>query len=294
MTKLTKISEIIHDDPETAVSLQAQMEVIEKLDKDLREAALHLTDREARFLVDSYYAIQESRIRTSNRVSALKRSGSEEPWILIGWLHRNSLAIERNVARMMDIYSVQTPLGRWSRRVPGIGPVLAAGLLAHVDIQKCHYVGQLYSFAGLDPDAVWKAKERRPWNASLKNICWKIGESFTRVSTRPEDYYGQIYKVRKKLEEERNDRGEHAEVAAQRLKRQPDMDKTTPMYKAYAAGRLPQARVHLRAQRYAVKFFLSHWHHVAHVCEYGEEPPVPWIIAHDPRHNHLVKPPFMD
>jgi hypothetical protein len=53
-----------------------ELEPIERLTKDLKEAAITLSDDEARFLVDAYYAMQENRKRTDNQVRALNTAAS--------------------------------------------------------------------------------------------------------------------------------------------------------------------------------------------------------------------------
>ena len=60
-----------------------------------------------------------------------------------------------------------------------------------------------------------------------------------------------------------------------------------------ARGRLPDGRVHLRAQRYALKLFLSHLHHVMYVYHYGEIPPKPYVIDSPLHltHTHFKEPP---
>ena len=56
--------------------------------------------------------------------------------------------------------------------------------------------------------------------------------------------------------------------------------KDTEAFKHYSAGRLPPARIHLRATRYAVKAFLSALHEIWYFHEYGTLPPLPYPIAH--------------
>jgi len=46
----------------------------------------------------------------------------------------------------------------------------------------------------------------------------------------------------------------------------------------------------MRAKRYAVKMFLSHYQHVGHVLLHGTPPPAPYIIAHG-EHAHYIPPP---
>ena len=55
-------------------------------------------------------------------------------------------------------------------------------------------------------------------------------------------------------------------------------------------GKLPDGRLHLRAQRYAVKLFLAHWHEVAYRNRYDKAPPLPYPIAHL-GHAHVIAAP---
>lgn len=55
--------------------------------------------------------------------------------------------------------------------IHGIGPVISAGLLAHIDIHRAVTVGHIWRFAGLDPSVKWLKKTKRPWNAGLKVLC---------------------------------------------------------------------------------------------------------------------------
>ena len=65
-------------------------------------------------------------------------------------------------------------------------------------------VGHIWRFAELDPTQTWEEGQRRPWNASLKTLSWKIGESFVRRSRDEDATYGRFYRERKQLEIERN------------------------------------------------------------------------------------------
>jgi hypothetical protein len=53
--------------------------------------------------------------------------------------------------------------------------------------------------------------QKRPHNAKLKVLCWKIGDSFVKQQSRENDVYGKVYGERKRLELERNDAGLFAE-----------------------------------------------------------------------------------
>ena len=254
-----------------------ELEPIQKLTKDIRSAAVTLSATEARFLVDSYYQRQEDRKRGDNQIRSMNESG--EPHEVLSWLADNTRLLECQIKRALDAYSASSPIGKWSRDIIGIGPVIAAGLIAHIDITRAPTVGHIWRFAGLDPTAEWKKGQKRPWNASLKTLCWKIGESFVKVSGNPDAFYGQIYLQRKAIEIQRNDAGEFAGQAAAKLEKY-KIGKATDAYKHYSAGKLPPAHIHARAKRYAVKLFLSHWHEQAYRLYYGKEPPAPYPIAH--------------
>ena len=64
-----------YDNYELPASME--LEPLTRLTKDLKVAAITLSDDEARFLVDYYYITQEDRKRSNSQVRALKET--EEP-----------------------------------------------------------------------------------------------------------------------------------------------------------------------------------------------------------------------
>ncbi len=262
-------------------------EPLVKLQKDERLAAATLSRDEARFLVDAYYTWQEARKRSDNQVRALGESG--EPHEVLNWLADNSAMIEDSIKAALGSYSQATELGQWAESIRGIGPVISAGLLAHIDIEQAPTVGHIWRFAGLDPTMTWGKGEKRPWNADLKTLCWKIGESFVKVSNHDEDIYGHIYAERKEQEQAKNEAGEFSDQATAALEHK-RYGKDTVARKFYEDGQLPPAHIHARAKRYAVKLFLSHWHHVAYELRFGKAPPKPYIMTQE-GHAHFLAPP---
>ncbi len=321
---------------------------LKRLDRDLQKATDTLSAGEARFLVDYYYLTQEDRIRASNQKRALEES--EEPHDALLWLADQSAVLEKSIALMLDYYSAEHPIGEWMREQHGVGPIIAAGLLAHIDIKKAPTMGHIWRFAGLDSTDKWigavgarklvsevipkgrikesdipticaatrfvenhhpvfspdrlmrflgdkpvnrenviSALSRRPWNARLKVLCWKLGESFVKVSGNEKALYARAYVDRKAQEIAKNDAREFADQAAYSLETK-SYGKTTEAYKHYIDGKLPPARIHLRAKRWAVKLFLAHLHEVWFRVEFGTAPPAPYPIA-ILKHAHLIKPP---
>jgi hypothetical protein len=257
--------------PETLISIR-------KLNKDLKVAAITLNDKEARFLVDSYYVMQDGRKRLKSQDQAMNKDG--EPHQVLSWMAEQAESLENEIQKSLDIYSSSHVMGPWMRGVYGIGPVLAAGLLAHIDITKCPTVGHIWSYAGIagTNQKKWEAGQKRPWNADLKVLVWKCGDSFMKLSNKEKCFYGHLYRERKALEIERNKSGLFADQAAfamAKLKR-----KNTDTYKANAAGVLSDGHIDARARRYAVKHFLSDLHCVWYFTHHGVLPPLPFVIEH--------------
>jgi hypothetical protein len=262
------------------------LETLSRLSQDLRQSAKLLGDDDVRFVVDTYYALQKVRIQSGNQEQALAKS--EEPHTLVTWISEQFQILERSIVSAMNVYTLSRRDGEWARSICGVGPVLCAGFLAHLDISKAPTVGHIWRFAGLDPTVTWGKKEKRPWNASLKVLCWKLGDSFVKVSGRDSDIYGKVYRQRKAQEVERNEAGLFADQAARTLETKKIRQKET--LACYEAGKLPPGRIDMRARRYAVKLFLSHLHHVMYEVANGEPPPKPYILSQG-GHAHFMAPP---
>ena len=261
---------------------------ITALSRDLRKAAMTLSDDEARFLVDAYYQMQDQRIRSNNQLSSM----GEEPHDVLKWFAEQSDKLENYIKTSLDVYSMNHKIGPWLRETKGIGPVIAAGLLAHIDISKAPTAGHIWRYAGLDPTSKWEKGQRRPWNAALKVLCWKLGESFVKVSGNENAMYGQLYKTRKAMEVDNNANHAYAEQAVHILTTR-RIGKDTDAYKAYVQGLLPPAHIHARAKRYAVKMFLAHMQLVYYFAEFHELPPAPYPIVHL-GHAHVIDPENTD
>jgi hypothetical protein len=323
--------EIESDTYQPCLHCGREPDAVSRLTVALKKAAGLMTPDEARFLVDTYYQIQETRKASSNQVKALLKiqvttkegEDTHEPSDVIKWVFSNTETLENQIKNALDRWSDDQDLGQWAKSITGIGPVIAAGLLAHIDIGKVETVGQIWRFAGLDPTVKWQAKTKRPWNAGLKTLCWKIGESFVKVSGNDKDYYGKVYLQRKALEMQKNDQGEYSKQATEKLAEK-KIGKTTEAWAWYSgcypadtmakisgiadldvrkkmlnevrleAGQgqpmLPPAHIHSRAKRYAVKLFLAHYFETAYRLVHHREPPMPYVISHL-QHAHYIPAP---
>ena len=242
---------------------------------DVAEVAQY-TRNEAMMLVGMYYGIQKLRVGASNKASAHKREVDDlsDPALILA-MKGELRKLEKWEARALQTYAEAQPLGRWAMSQTGVGPVICAGLLAHIDVTRSNSVAGVWRFAGLDPDMVWEKGQKRPYNAALKTICWKLGESFKKapghtrkdkktgrkVVMRDYSLYERLYRDRKKLEVRNNNKGLLAGQAAQKLasaaakkaRLSPEQKKT------WQSGKLQDVGLDRRAMRYAVKIFLSHF-----------------------------------
>lgn len=318
--------------------------------KDIRKMAQGMAHNEVRYLVDTYYEIQEYRKSTDNRERAADEGLDDQPKF-ISMMFDGLSELEKYTKRAMDEYVKRFPLSMWARSIKGIGPVLAAGLIAHIDIKKAKTPGNIYSFAGLDPSRKWLSRDEvrkimydfdvnpsgkkkvsmkrprkvaravekaggihastaimlakkkstfngkavyggvamRPYNAGLKVLCWKIGRSFKFQSGRDNPgLYGRLYNERKEHEVKMNDMGENEEQAQEVLEKCPHHEQRN----IYKEGLLPKGHLDMRARRWVVKLFLSHYWEVGRKLE-GLSCPDPYPIAHL-GHAKNIEPPNID
>jgi hypothetical protein len=278
----------LDSETKTTASNGALAELQTALRRDLRAAAKDLSLPEIRYMVDLYYEIQEHRKATGNQSRQLAEG--DEPVASLVTIHGYVVGIEEAIKAALDAWTKQDDLASWARGHKGVGPVIAAGLAAHIDVERARTAGAVWRFAGLDPTSKWKKGEKRPWNARLKVLCWKLGDSFVKQSGREDAFYGQYYRQKKAEEVARDLRDENAEKAAQTLKERNITDK--PTRKVYESGHFPAGRLDLRARRKAVKLFLAHY--LQHGRELkGLEVVAPYPIAHL-GHAHEIKAPEVD
>lgn len=260
-----------------------EQDQVAKLNKDLLKSARTMTFDQARFLVDGYYLAQANRMREDAQIRSLTAGG--EPSEVIAWFAKQSRVMEAQLKAALDVFSMSHRAGEWARSNLGVGPVLAAGLLAYIDIDIAETASNIWSYAGLNPTQKWEKGEKRPWNANLKVLCWKLGQSFMKVSNKEGSVYGKIYRERKAYEIERNDRGDNAEAAKQILLDKKFKENATK--KILEAGKLSPGQIDARARRYAVKRFLADFHKVWRSIE-GKPVREPYPVAHM-GHAHISK-----
>lgn len=244
--------------------------------RDLRTLTVELDSRSAREVVSAYYNLQENRMAFAAQARELDKQNS--PSELVSFLSYNLGLMEKSLKAPLQAYAENTVVGSWAISQYGIGPVLAAGLLAHIDITKAPTAGSIWRYAGLDPTITWEKGQKRPYNAELKTLCWKIGQSFMKFSGRDECFYGKLYKQDKERRVTKNESGDYCDFAKSILEKKNFKQNQTR--KTLESGKLSDAQIDAQARRFAVKIFLSHYHAVAYQDFHGTPAPRPYIIEH--------------
>ncbi len=217
-------------------------------------------DNPLRALVDARQSIQRDRIRFGNRLSAIERGADiVEPStmnILEGWNARFE-ELERDVDENIRVISTDYPIIERMTKVKGIGKLLAARLVASIDISKDDTVSSMWRYCGFGmKDGVserMKKGEKLHYNKHVKPVCYLIGMSFLK-SRSP---YSSIYYEAKE----------------------------------YYQGNRPEwtkLHIHFAAMRKMIKIFLSHLWQVWREME-GLPTSMPYIIGKG-SHTHYIKP----
>lgn len=149
-----------------------------------------MSDTTLRILVDMREALQKQRIGFGNRVGALERaadSGNGQSEAMMNrWFERFE-EVEKQADADIRAAVKEYPIYEYLGRVKGIGPMLAAQLIALIDIERAATVSALWRFAGY---AVIDGERERPrkgeklhYNARLKKVCYLIGSSFLKANS---------------------------------------------------------------------------------------------------------------
>ena len=122
-----------------------------------------------------------------------------------------------------------------------------------------------------------KFMAKPPYNKDLKVLCYNIGECLKKQSNKEKSLYGRMYKDRKAYETAKNERLEYKDQAEAMLREKNFTNKD--VIECYESGKLTAGHIDMRACRYAVKMFLSHFYEMYHLAEYGTTPRTPYILA---------------
>ena len=316
--KLENKTQSTHPLDQDKMIAQIPVTDLQKATKAQKEAIANIKSTgEVRAIVKTYYQIQLMRIGTASQQRT--NAELEQPDDFLLYLTNQYAQLEKTIKGGLEKYVKGNAVGRWLLSLHGIGPVISAALMSHIDITKAPTAGHIWSFAGLIPGVTWEKGQKRPWNAELKTICWKAGQSFMKHSANDKCYYGHIYRERKKMEWDRNLNGNFAKQAIEAQQYYSDTTESynwvmgfydpNDIYNHMQAGvplspenlakirlpkptgtpMLPPGQLDARGRRYAVKIFLSHLQAVMYYDHYKTDPPKPFVLAHL-NHAHVIEP----
>ena len=154
-------------------------------------------DTVLRALVDTRdRQIQKGRLQFGNRLDAITRGDDEsspaQTAIVRRW-HKHFLDMEEELDKDIAAEVKQYGIYEYVTAVKGIGPMLAAKLIAMIDINRGQHVSSLWKYAGL---AVVDGKSERPvkgqklgYNKRVRTTCFLIASSFLKSGSPYRDEY---------------------------------------------------------------------------------------------------------
>ena len=178
-----------------------------------------------RFLVESYYDIQDVRISVSNRTYQLDEKEvdhkveKETTKGKISESHTDALKdIEASVKKQIETVLDELPIWtEFMKYIRGVGPTLAGGIIGYMykpidekcdaapthetcncgkSIERFDNISKLHAYAGqhvINGKAPRRKRgEKSNWNSKFRTHLWKIGQSFMR-SDELKSFYRDLY-----------------------------------------------------------------------------------------------------
>lgn len=155
-----------HSDLEE-INVEIEVQGLASISKNIKESVVGLTLPQVRYLVDAYYQMQGARVAMENQARSMIQGydstidGAKDAHPLaIQWTSKAFRNDEGQIQKMLDKYTDSIPMGRYLKSIKGIGPVLAAGILAYFNIDKANHANQFISYAGLnDNNNPWLGRD---------------------------------------------------------------------------------------------------------------------------------------
>ena len=133
--------------------LSVVLEGLVKLGSPVKQDIVNIdTDNksEIKFIIDSYYQVQQLRITTAAQLREIRKNNKKDINSALEWVFNNVKNQELQIKKMIDIYTDNDEVCKWIKKVVGVGPILAASLTTTFDINKVNNYNQFWSYAGLN------------------------------------------------------------------------------------------------------------------------------------------------
>lgn len=160
-------------------------------------------------LVDDRYQMVKYKVKLSNQLDANKRrTDTLLPESIEFYEQRlkeaNSHIAKKTKAIEKLIRSSDLPIVEAALKIPCVGPMTVAVILAYVDIKKARYASSLWAYAGLHKPSYQrrdKNKDNQDGHMVLRNALFTMAESFWKGKTKYRNAYVEIWENEKlKLE----------------------------------------------------------------------------------------------
>ena len=147
----------------SAKELISTFGMAESMKKDFVNVG-NISREEMKMLVDLYYQLQANRKRTREQIRSIEQNrdgGKGSNADIMRWVLVNQSCIEKQIPEIMQEVCEHDEVGKWLLQIKGIGPVLAAALIAYFDVEGRQYANTFISYAGLnDNNRPWLGKEK--------------------------------------------------------------------------------------------------------------------------------------
>lgn len=119
---------------------------VRRVPKDIRYSAVDMSKLEAQYLYKDYMSWRKLNQTSTHYRNILGKKGDHSD--CINFITADIQRLRKNIVDMLDIWAENYITGRWVKSIPGLGPVVAGGLLSVVDIKRAPTSSSLCQFAG--------------------------------------------------------------------------------------------------------------------------------------------------
>lgn len=223
----------------------------ERIKQDIARLS-ELKNTELRIFVESFYDMQKLRIAVENRIRSYTAAG------LIEYINPESAmaqlkGAEKDLEKEITTLIKQHPLWKaFFVDVKGIGPIMAAGLIAwRDDINKARTISAFWKYHGLSSTQSKRKKgETLDYNPKAKTHAWKCGMQLLKAK----GAYSRIYyEAKAKYEQRENIKAMHEHIIGEVVRK----GKKVSEYEAAGGPKSYKLHIHYMALRKMIKRFLA-------------------------------------
>lgn len=224
----------------------------EALRRDAKIAAEKMSGREVAYITSLYLMFLKNRVAAQGRIRTLPH----DPNFALSYIMNIFEQNEEESRQILTAYTDAHPIAKEMKKIKGIGSIISAGYVSHVNMDRVVYFGQVLSYGGYCPNKVWKKGEKRPYNMDFRSVLIHAGRSFLFSSGYPDSYFGAHYRINRQVITDRNETGYYKPMAKAKLEKF-NYRKETAAYKAYTEGKLPPAHIVALARFKCVSLFVG-------------------------------------